>query len=84
MKADQPRGSSRLTPLQKPRVFPTIDFETISPNEKLEEERLPSYNYEEYYPIRIGEVINSRYQIVAKLGYGVTSTVWLSRDLQYV
>jgi hypothetical protein len=33
--------------------------------------------------MRIGEVIQGRYQVVAKLGYGTTSTVWLSRDLRY-
>ncbi|KAM4054498.1 kinase [Hirsutella rhossiliensis] len=32
--------------------------------------------------VRIGEVIRDRYQVVAKLGYGMTSTVWLSRDLR--
>ncbi|RMD40678.1 hypothetical protein DV735_g4420, partial [Chaetothyriales sp. CBS 134920] len=47
-----------------------------------EEERLPFYKREDYYPMRIGEVIQGRYQVVAKLGYGTGSTVWLSRDLK--
>ncbi|AEO63734.1 uncharacterized protein THITE_2147851 [Thermothielavioides terrestris NRRL 8126] len=32
--------------------------------------------------MRIGEVTGEHYQVVAKLGYGVTSTVWLGRDLR--
>jgi serine/threonine protein kinase len=30
----------------------------------------------------IGDVLNKRYQIVDKLGYGGYSTVWLARDVQ--
>ncbi|KAF2218360.1 protein kinase [Elsinoe ampelina] len=33
-----------------------------------------------YYPIRIGDTYNSRYQVVAKLGYGSQATVWLCHD----
>jgi hypothetical protein len=32
--------------------------------------------------VHLGEVFQSRYQVVAKLGFGVYSTVWLCRDLQ--
>ncbi|RMZ79960.1 hypothetical protein DV738_g3025, partial [Chaetothyriales sp. CBS 135597] len=48
---------------------------------QVEEETLPFYRREDYYPMRIGEVLQDRYQVVAKLGYGTGSTVWLSRDL---
>ncbi|KAH8719925.1 Serine/threonine-protein kinase SRPK [Beauveria bassiana] len=68
--------------LQQPRQFPTTGFEVIDPAQKLEEERLPFYICDEYYPMQIGEVIHVHYQVVAKLGYGVTSTVWLARDLR--
>ncbi|KAJ5352047.1 hypothetical protein N7452_001021 [Penicillium brevicompactum] len=30
----------------------------------------------------IGDVLNSRYQVVGKLGFGVSSTVWLARDMR--
>ncbi|KAG4259190.1 serine/threonine protein kinase [Fusarium proliferatum] len=49
--------------------------------EALEEEKLPLYRRQDYYLMRIGQVIHGRYQVVAKLGYGTSSTVWLSRDL---
>ncbi|TFK89729.1 kinase-like protein [Polyporus arcularius HHB13444] len=49
--------------------------------ELIEEERVPWYDPKDFYPIRIGEVFQSRYQVVGKLGYGGYSTVWLCRDL---
>ncbi|SPJ74156.1 related to dis1-suppressing protein kinase dsk1 [Fusarium torulosum] len=67
---------------QLPRVFPSTGFKKIDPTLLVEEENLPSYRREDYYPIRIGQVIERNYQVVAKLGYGTTSTVWLSRDLR--
>lgn len=70
--------SSRLGPL----TFPNSGFESIS--EKIEEETLPTYDAKKYYPAQLGQIINERYQIVGKLGYGVTSTVWLCRDLKCV
>lgn len=35
-----------------------------------------------FYPIRIGEVLNHRYQIDHKIGHGGFSTVWMAYDLQ--
>ena len=51
---------------------------------KYEEEKLNWYTPEKFYPVRIWEVFNKRYQVVGKLGYGAYSTVWLCRDLEYV
>lgn len=50
----------------------------------VEEETLPYYKLEHYYPVNIGDVYETRYQIVGKLGYGTYSTSWLCHDLQYV
>lgn len=77
------QGSSRAPSLLPPRVFPSTGFDLIDRSEKIEEERLPFYNRDDYYPMRIGEVVNKHYQVVAKLGYGTSSTVWLCRDLRY-
>ncbi|KAG7087532.1 hypothetical protein E1B28_013491 [Marasmius oreades] len=33
-----------------------------------------------YHPLNIGDILNSRYHIVNKLGFGTYSTVWLARD----
>ncbi|PWY75410.1 CMGC protein kinase [Aspergillus heteromorphus CBS 117.55] len=63
------------------RSFPTSGFEVLDPSVPVEEETLPTYSAEKYYPVHIGEVLGDRYQVVAKIGFGVTSTVWLGRDI---
>ena len=42
----------------------------------LDEESLPSYDAEEFYPVHLGDTIKSRYHVIGKLGYGANSTVW--------
>ncbi|RAH74790.1 putative protein kinase [Aspergillus aculeatinus CBS 121060] len=64
-----------------PRVFPTSGVKLLDQSAELDEETLPNYQPEKYYPVTQGEVLNDRYQTLAKLGYGVTSTVWLAKDL---
>lgn len=51
----------------------------------IEEEKTPYYDPKRFYPAYLGEILNERYQVATKLGYGTNSTVWLARDLhQYV
>ncbi|KAL2849803.1 CMGC/CLK protein kinase [Aspergillus pseudodeflectus] len=64
------------------RQFLTSGFVKVDISRKIEEEELPLYKAENYYPASIGQVLESRYQIVSKLGYGTSSTVWLCRDLR--
>ncbi|RMY83670.1 hypothetical protein D0862_11640 [Hortaea werneckii] len=66
----------------QPRVFPTNGFPLLPNDAKYEEERLVGYRARDYYPVRLGEVFKSRYQALAKLGFGTASTAWLCRDLQ--
>lgn len=74
----------RMTSIQmsQPRIFPSTGFDALDPSEIFEEEGLPDYFKERYYPVHIGEVFNSQYQVVSKLGFGSSSTAWLCRDLQ--
>jgi hypothetical protein len=53
-------------------------------SELYEEERLPWYSHDQFYPARIGEVLDSSFKVIGKLGYGAYSTVWLCRDIRYV
>ncbi len=55
--------------------------DTISGHKQIEEETLPKYNADNFYPVRLGEVLNDRYKLCVKLGFGMTATVWLARDL---
>ncbi|KAL4864794.1 hypothetical protein BDV12DRAFT_205533 [Aspergillus spectabilis] len=36
---------------------------------------------QQFYPVRLYEILNNRYQIAAKIGWGTSSTVWLACDL---
>ncbi|KAJ8131624.1 hypothetical protein O1611_g2006 [Lasiodiplodia mahajangana] len=68
----------------RPRVFPASGFETIDVSERTEEECMSIYKPELFYPVRLGQVFQNRYQVVTKLGFGSSATIWLAHDLQYV
>ena len=76
------RSLPRLGRRWKPLNFTNLNFVRIPEGHKIEEETLRDYVAAEYYPTRIGEVIKERYQIIGKLGFGSTSTVWLARDME--
>ncbi|KAE8352712.1 kinase-like protein [Aspergillus coremiiformis] len=59
-----------------PAVAPRLDA-----NQRFEEENTPYYDPARFYPARLGSILNGRYQIVTKIGYGSSSTIWLARDL---
>lgn len=47
-----------------------------------EEQEAPSdYTKGGYHPVKISEILNGRYYMIRKLGWGYFSTVWLSWDL---
>lgn len=49
----------------------------------LEEQTLPLFHRKRYYPVRIGHLLNDKYRIISKLGYGAYSTVWLAKNQEY-
>lgn len=71
-------SSSFQTPLQ----FPPDGFELVDAARMIEEETLPTYSPARYYPVRLGQIFQDRYQVVGKVGYGGSSTVWLAREFQ--
>jgi hypothetical protein len=48
----------------------------------IEEERIPGYDPKRFLPVNPGDLLNNRYKIVVKVGWGTTSTVWLAQDTQ--
>ncbi|RMZ81404.1 hypothetical protein DV738_g2284, partial [Chaetothyriales sp. CBS 135597] len=46
-----------------------VDKNILSQPPPLEEENLPWYEADQFYPVRIGEILDSRYKVVGKLGY---------------
>ncbi|TDZ49723.1 Serine/threonine-protein kinase SRPK [Colletotrichum trifolii] len=66
-----------------PRQLPHAEPEEIYPRHVcLEEENFSWYEPGKWYPVAIGEVFESRYQVLLKLGFGSASTSWLCRDLK--
>lgn len=64
-----------------PKRFDQSHAPMLNSSETLEEEDLPGYSPHHYFPVKIADVYDERYQMLSKLGYGVTSTVWLCRDM---
>ncbi|KAH7327609.1 kinase-like domain-containing protein [Rhizoctonia solani] len=50
--------------------------------DKWDEEVIPSYKPESFYSAEIGETLNGMYELIAKVGFGTTSTVWLASDIR--
>lgn len=65
------------------RIQPTPLVATSSlPSDTLvEEERLPEYNFEHFFPVNPEDLLHNRYEVIAKLGWGRYSTVRLARDM---
>ena len=63
-----------MSSFRPPRILPA--------NVLVKEEQVPGYRPEFYYPANPGEVLNYRYKILTKVGWGTASTVWLAEDLE--
>lgn len=82
---------SRLT-IPVCRVFARPHFAQVfrrrahkmADHQAIEKQLLPRYHQRKYYPIKIGEILKEQYRIIAKLGYGAYSTVWLAWDERFV
>ncbi|KAL4907889.1 kinase-like domain-containing protein [Aspergillus multicolor] len=74
----------RLSALFRRKPFPLPSPGPRLPADiPIDEEISPVYNSRHFYPARPGEVLGGRYQTLVKVGWGVSSTVWLARDLQW-
>ncbi|EZG08045.1 CMGC/SRPK protein kinase [Trichophyton rubrum CBS 735.88] len=69
-------------PPEQPRSRPASGFQTVDAAQLVEEEELPDYKADRFYPVRLGLVFRGRHQVLGKLGFGSSSTVWLARDLK--
>ncbi|KAI9830512.1 MAG: hypothetical protein M1819_005470 [Sarea resinae] len=65
----------------RPWPLSTAVASVLDEAQPIEEEQTPYYDPKRFYPTRLGEILNGRYQVATKLGYGTGSTVWLARDL---
>lgn len=65
------------------RFSRTIRIPRMDIAEPFEEETLSWYKPEQFYPVHVGETLNSAFKVLGKLGYGAYSTSWLCRNLKY-
>lgn len=58
------------------------DSDELDERDEIEANSEPVDRYDSklYYPLTIGEVLDKRYKIVHKLGWGGCSTVWMAHD----
>lgn len=81
-------------PLEFPALrlgrFPRRSLSTVNPlastvipsDALIDEENIPSYDRDTFYHPNPGDVLNHRYELKAKIGYGSSSTVWLAQDVK--
>ena len=63
--------------------IPASRFPKIVPTDlPIEEERIPGYDPRRFLHVNPGDVLNNRYKMVVKVGWGTNSTVWLAQDTQ--
>ena len=77
-----PTIPARLRSPSPPRELPAAEPQHMNSATLMEEETFPWYNSDKWFPVRVGEIFESRYQVLLKLGYGSVSTAWLCRDLR--
>ncbi|KAL1866970.1 hypothetical protein VTK73DRAFT_4439 [Phialemonium thermophilum] len=63
-------SSSSLVPESLPLSIP------------IDEEKCPGYRSKDYYPANPGNILDGQYELIAKVGWGSTSTVWLAQDIR--
>ena len=54
-----------------------------SKSKVIDTEAQKEYRVGGFHPVELGDVLNARYRVLRKLGYGRYSTVWLAEDHQY-
>ncbi|KAL9092102.1 MAG: hypothetical protein Q9165_004535 [Trypethelium subeluteriae] len=69
-------------PDSQPICFSNSNFKALPSDQKVEEEAHDAISQGRYFPVRIGDILEDKYQVVGKLGYGVGSTVWLANEFR--
>uniref|UniRef100_A0A3Q0KEX1 non-specific serine/threonine protein kinase n=2 Tax=Schistosoma mansoni TaxID=6183 RepID=A0A3Q0KEX1_SCHMA len=76
-----PKSEQEPTYCEYSRDEEVLEEEEILGSDDDEQEDPRDYCIGGYHPVKIGQVYNSRYHVVRKLGWGHFSTVWLCWDL---
>lgn len=70
------RQDGRRTFTRQSNSIPPV----LSPDVPVDEEGVPGYRAETYFNANPGDLLNDKYRLVAKIGWGTSSTVWLAHD----
>ncbi|XP_078597155.1 SRSF protein kinase 3-like isoform X19 [Branchiostoma floridae x Branchiostoma japonicum] len=84
-KKKRPETDSTTTPPSSHEEHYADDHdedEEVLGSDEDEQEDPQDYCKGGYHPVKIGDLFNSRYHVVRKLGWGHFSTVWLAWDLK--
>ncbi|ODH49111.1 hypothetical protein GX48_04729 [Paracoccidioides brasiliensis] len=78
-------GTRRMTfsQLISPLTFPSSGFELTDVSEKIEEEPLPAYNAEKYYPARIGEISTTESTVISIL-FNLNLTILATKTIRLI
>ena len=68
-------SATRRFPLASKAQFSSNRSAHVSHTSLIEEELLPYYNANDFYPFKPGALFNTKYRIVEKLGFGRASNV---------
>ncbi|EAS03134.2 Serine/Threonine kinase (macronuclear) [Tetrahymena thermophila SB210] len=78
---------NQKAPVQEPpqQKEPTLEdiMNQVDMEHDSEDEGIQDYKIGGYHPVHIGEVVNKRYVVIQKIGWGHFSTVWLAKDFKY-
>ncbi|KAJ5561471.1 protein kinase [Penicillium sp. DV-2018c] len=61
---------------------PPLSQRLSQQDELVDEEICPGYELKKYYPAEPGQLLDNRYQILVKVGWGSSSTTWFARDMR--
>ena len=73
-------AASRTLSDQSPFALKAPSESCDGAEDSWEEEGVTEYEPKKYYAVRLGGIIEDRYEVIGKLGYGMASTVWLCKD----
>ncbi|KAL4815680.1 kinase-like domain-containing protein [Aspergillus spinulosporus] len=68
---------------EKPRKLPTAGFPIIQKNQLIEEEELPDYKSDWFFPVKLGEIFQGCYQVIAKLGFVYVHVLLVHREIPF-
>ncbi|KAM3416220.1 hypothetical protein BST61_g7826 [Cercospora zeina] len=66
--------------LQTPKTNSKAPMVFLPCDRLIEEENVPGYCAERFLQVHPGDVLGGKYEVLAKLGFGQSSTVWLAKE----